>query len=666
MNFEDDLQSLNIEVNTNKSILSYNENDKDNQENHNTIDLKEVKFRIEDIKKARKDNELNLFDQNFKLKTYNQFNYMQIENLKENNTEHEVLSLKRWKSNFLNFDNCSSYPECENEKLQNFHFKSITSRFDSINVKKRKFNSQNFSTSNNLPDFLNNEEAKSYINILLDKIEELEYEIKYFQDNAMERIIEKEIENIELKSKLEELNQDLQSTFENINSDFKSPKIQKNIVKPNVNYNYEKDFKENITLQFQEYEKQLSDLKLELDYRNNEKEKLLVHCEHLDSYYRKLILSYENDLIIKKMEINRLETEKLDSQKLITNDQNSRDIIYQSFQEFQLKIKLLEENKEYTIEKYDFIVANLNSQIEELVETNKNLSYSLEKKNEEFDNYRNQNNNNKINLITDNRSFQVNNYVSQIEKITKENLLTKSELDRIKKSNDKYKYEFLETQEILKITIDNYENQIKALEDKYLALEKRLEVEKNDLIENNSKLYSKLNKSTNNITNSYGDPLRLKKMTEESDKFGTLEDLINEEENTNLNLIDENSEVGMLQIKIASLESQLTIFKNLIVDLKIKVGNLQTKVNFLEKENSNIKEDYLNSVRYFESQFLSMNINTNRFFINKINLRNESKQFIEDTFKNKQNEILKDVKTALVPKKKKLNSKSKSQTVDSL
>ena len=482
--------------------------------------------------------------------------------------------------------------------------------------------------NSNFLDNLNNlnEETQNFLNSLLCEIEDLKKEKLEFQEKAIERITEKEMENIELKELLDQTKTEFQKEINGlmIKDNYKFDRLEDEDSKSISSFDSTKRLE--LLNKVEEYELQIQELKEELDHKSEEKEKILRANELVEGEYKLRITNLENEIVIIRMEINKLEMEKLEMQRELTSDSDTKDSFYRTIDEFQNKIKFLEDLKEKSEEKMKSINSSLNSQLEEIVLKNKQITYSLEKSTQEYnklkESYQKKLSDLEINSKRDieAKNKEISILSSKIDSLTKDNIQLKAENEKAKQNSEKHKNNLIEVQETLKNVKNGSMKEVKKWEDRYYELERKFEIEKNNLIENNSKLLKQINSTSYNTTSqNIIKQMTMKKTNEETaERTNTLEDINNVE----TDLLDEEEEnITMLKMKFVSLEGQITILRNNITDLKINNENLQSQCDLLLKENKTKKEEYLSAVKIYEKQIVDLQRNSNKLQSERTSLR---------------------------------------------
>lgn len=451
-----------------------------------------------------------------------------------------------------------------------------------------------------------NQETQNLLNTLVQEVDDLKKEKLEFQEKALERITEKEIEIISLKELMKQHKATFQkemneivikasegrlSTFESICPTAKEEEIS-------INSDQPVELLEKINI----LEHQNSNIKLESENKildlMKEKEAILKENSIQESEYKARISNLENEIAVLKIEVSRMEMEKLQAQRELSCDSETKQIFYNTMDDYLNKIKNLEDQRDKAEVKYSNKISALSKINEELETSDKQLKQQLEKSKSEFvlfkvnTSKKVQENEEKYRKDIDLKDKQIKALNEKIECLNKKFKTMKSENTKFAKLNDIHKLTFTDTQETLNNIIENNNKVIKIWEDKYYELERKFEIEKNDLIENNAKIHKKLQqqKSIKQVNSSN----HLKSNHEEKEeRTGTLEDALNEDENHNNNFLDQDDEdfLTTAKMRIVTLESQVTVLNNNILDLKFNIDKLVKDKELLLRENSKLREN---------------------------------------------------------------------------
>lgn len=476
------------------------------------------------------------------------------------------------------------------------------------------------------------EETHNLLNSLIQEIEDLKKEKLDFQEKALQRITEKEMENIELKELLDQTKAEFQKEL----NDW--------MIKANESHlsTYESRRDDNdhdnsmdstqqteILEKARELEMLNNELKFELDTKaeelEKEKEKYMREAEVLESEYKMRISSLENEITMLKMEVSRVEVEKLQIQRELSSDNETKDSFYRTIEEFQAKIKILEEHREKAEENYKSQIESLNKQSEEAMDSNKKLKEQLSKVNHELLKMQEQSQKkaqemeDKQNKDSDFKDKQIKALTDKLEFLNKDYTQLKQDYDKFSKTTEKHKANLLEVQDTLKGMRESHNKEIKKWEDKYYDLERKFETEKNSLIENNAKITKQLQQQK-----TFGKIATYDESKMEPERLNTLDDVLGEEgqefdneEGGNGN----DNDSGMLRMKIVSLESQITILNNNISDLKFSLDNLLKEKEILHSENKKIKENNAEAVKLYEKQIADLQKNSNKLHVERTSLK---------------------------------------------
>jgi outer membrane murein-binding lipoprotein Lpp len=170
--------------------------------------------------------------------------------------------------------------------------------------------------------------------------------------------------------------------------------------------------------------------------------------------------------------------------------------------------------------------------------------------------------------------------------MSKENENLRKDCEINKKNSEKQRNEYKELNENLKKIKENSETEMKKWEERYYVLEKKLENEKNTLMETNKELLYKLS-----IGGRVG---RTGSVIEHSQTLAFKE----EEENTDGDSTANNAKINLLSNEISALNTQ-------IYELNAKLRNFEkskNEIDLLGKENSKLKSDFKEMKEMYENQ----------------------------------------------------------------
>ena len=185
------------------------------------------------------------------------------------------------------------------------------------------------------------DEMNSFLSSLLFELEEAKKENQQIQDKALERLTEKELEIIQLKEELANLERhyrnDLNEKMNIITNTNNSTKSLKRAISINssMTNSIEDEFPVNNELE--------NNLKIEL--LSNEKNQLINNFSLVENSLKQKIGKLENELDVVSMEKYKLEMDKLELQKELSNNFKNNDAYYLTIEEYQSKFKEMEDYK---------------------------------------------------------------------------------------------------------------------------------------------------------------------------------------------------------------------------------------------------------------------------------------------------------------------------------
>jgi len=477
------------------------------------------------------------------------------------------------------------------------------------------------------------EETNNLLNSLIQEIDDLKKEKTDFQEKALERITEKEMENIELKEILEQTKSEFQKEINELLMKAGEKQIRFDDDGDGDESNQSQDSINNLELQDKVYEleRTLKDVRAEMEQKieelEEEKAKNLRELENVENDYKNRLQSAENEVVCLKMEYSKIEMEKLSIQRELTSDNETKNSFFKTIEEYQVKIKNLEDLNQKAEGRYKSQLSSLNTTLEETEQSVKYYKFNYDKTKEELMKLKETSSKSQITSETsfkkeiDAKEKQIKMLNDKLDQATKEFEKIKAENERFTKNNEKNKNNYLEIQETLKSLKENHYSEVKKWEDKYYDLEKKFESEKNSLIENNTKLHKEItqqktfgNKTTTHTLDNN------KEFGEE--RMNTLDDVLNEDGGEfDLEDGDDSNSVPNLRMKIVSLESQITVLNNTISDLKINIENLKKQKELSDKANTQLKDDLKETKNIYEKQIQEMQKNTTKINSERTSLR---------------------------------------------
>ena len=341
--------------------------------------------------------------------------------------------------------------------------------------------------------------------------------------------------------------------------------------------------------QLKEVEMKYEDIKFEYETKtdewNYERERNKNNYIEMENLLNSKIseISKENHALLK-------EIQEIEMQKYKINSDNDK-ILFQEIENFQHKIRELEEQREKTEIYYKEKFKVINEEMKELEDSKNSLVLAKEHLSKELNNYQ------KASLkkekeIQEKSRIELN-YKENENKILKERIETFSrENDLIKKDYDICKKNF----ERLKSELDNF-------------------IEKNQKSKENSKKeIEKLKESAEKLRNHKDLEIsQLKKQINDlKEKAAEIDLLIrnNLEKDSLSDLLDNNSgkEIDKYKTQVFSLENNIFMLNEIIEDLKIKLNsknNLESQIEFSKTEILQLKTNIKNLKEMYETQIVS-------------------------------------------------------------
>lgn len=468
---------------------------------------------------------------------------------------------------------------------------------------------KNINISND-PDGLENldEETKNLLSELLNEIDELKKEKFEMSEKALNMLTEKELELMQMKEQMEELKikSDLFPIEENGNNfreEFSDSSWEKgSIFEKHRLVNSEQ---KGLFVQFRELKEEYSNYIKETEERERyfleENADLKRDLAALDMQNKYTINDLEVEISRLKTDINNKDIERIQLESQLNHNDDNNDDLYNEIENYQMQIRLCEEQKEKANIRHKEQFEQLTYEMKELedninmIKTQKNefeqeliiLKASFNK------NYKEMQEKLKSDL-----SFKEKELIQLKKRIDtlireKENLLKDLEIN--KKSSEKSKNDFNEMTESMIKLRENHEIEMKKWKEKYNILEKKLDNEKNVLIEQNKELNFKYNsvlhelqmaKLENSQVNTTASTFFDEKLRKRS-----LSDILDPEDVTN---------------KILSLQDEIVNLNGKVFELEDKYSKLNQESDILRKENYKFKNDIKERKTLYENQIFAL------------------------------------------------------------
>lgn len=647
---------------------------------------KQLENALLELKRANDKNQELTFDNEKLKKEIRQLNHdmSQIKSeyeMKEGNTEKKIESLedlvkslknssdqdatKILKSRIIELENAQYLLE-QNEMKYKRQIQDLNHQLTEIKHENEKLglnisnNSSEGATTTTVSVGLDNldEETSQMLTELLNEIDTMKKEKLEFQEKALQRLADKEIEIIDLREKLDqkdrEYSQELSELLLKLAESEAGNQEGKglNDINDDDNDSVNTEEADNLNEKIKDLENQIHDYKCQLELAQetfqHEKNSLVQNSHSIENELKARISSLENENLNYKMEISKLEMEKLQIQHEINSDNDTKQSFYHTIEEYQNKIRIVEENKEKSDMNYRKQIEQLNKEAEEIEkkfkETQKKLDESYTKikemKNEKKEIEDKQLIETKEKLRDKEKGF--NEINDKYEKLQRQFNQVKGDNSNLLKSCEKQKAILQENQEYLKNLKERHTLEIKRLEDKINEMERKHFEEKNTMLKLSTKNAPTLNKN-------YGKSKTLHEVfngDEDDDEnkddgveyLGTLEcmndmDNENNEENDGINNElqekdlkeeKENEKITELTNKVQSLSTKVDMLNKTIEDLKIQISKQKTEIDILEKSNANAKEDYKNMKELYEKQISDLQKNSNKAFSERCSIKSST------------------------------------------
>lgn len=593
---------------------------------------REIRQLKHEVNQKESELQMNIDNSNSKIKSLESL----VASMKESNQENtSKFIIKDLENKILDQDNKINLLEQTEMNLtrqihsQNVELKDLKVEIDKMilmgtgNKKESKVNTGSSDAFENMDD-----DTKELLTNLMQEIEDLKKEKMDFQEKALTRITEKELENLELKETLDSYKNEYQKEINEMMMKINELTADSKLEDDNDDAKSEASINQQELLdKISELEQLLLEAKDELDNQTNEKESILRENENMESEYKQKIGNLENTINILKTEVNRIEIEKLEIQRELTADSDSKDVFYKTIEEFQTKLKMMEEQKEKDDERHRTQYEELLNKLDEnetklkSITTKYNSSkLELSKLKESQEKTKNDQDSKYIKDI-DLKDKEIKILSSKYDIVNKEYNNLKQEYEKNNKLNEKHRNNLIELQDTLCQLKRNHEQEIKIIEDKYNELEKRFDSEKNKLIEENGKLTKQVNNNTSMSSKALNkQDTTLNTLKEdivdfvEEERLNTLDDVMNDEGN-------DNEDKAMLKMRIVQLESQITCLGNNVFELKEHINKLKQENDLLTKDIQAKKEEYASSKKLYEEQIHNLQKNTNKINVERNSLR---------------------------------------------
>jgi hypothetical protein len=400
----------------------------------------------------------------------------------------------------------------------------------------------------------------------------------------------------------------------------------------------------------QKFEDDNAALKKQVEVLENlmekEKSKYQGILVSLENQYKRIIKDLEDHNRRLNSELNNYETEKAQMLKEISNDSESKNILFLELEKTQNSLRNLEELKDKNEGNYKMHIAQLNEDILEFDRQNqilKEAKFLFEKEITEI----NLQSTKKINELTEKHKNDIvikekelsvlKNVISLIEKEKNE---LKSEIEIAKVNSEKTKGEYQELLERNKIIREEQELYNKKCEDRLLFYEKSLESERNisnlEILSLQNKIkeleISLQEKNQGSTEDENEEIIDIQEVVKKPDlsklrKRNSLCDVLdssNDQQNfgTSITIINLQNEIKVLELKIIDLNAIL-LTKN----------HNASEIDILKKENSKLKQDVKETSDLYESQINQLQEQI--IVLNEICRKNSSEAFGKALAENK-------------------------------
>lgn len=495
-----------------------------------------------------------------------------------------------------------------------------------IEIEKINFSRPSDDTNNSTKDtYLENmdDETQKLLSGLMAEIEELKREKNELSEKALNLVTEKELENMELKEKLDQVQEAHHNEINELLIRFNDLQSNKsdNKVLDDDRQSINSMEGEELIQKCKKYEEELRDIKFMNERKDQfyemEIEKLKRENEYIDSKLKGNITQLENELSNMKLEINKLEMEKFELQRELNTDSDSKASYYNTLEDYQNKVHRLEEMKEKMEKNFRAQITDLNKDVEEYDTQNKELKSKNEELLQSVEKLNNELQKKDIGL-EDKYKQELSVKESEIKALLEKQLIILRELDQMKSENDlfkknssKHKSDLLELRESMKKLSESNSVELKRWEEKYYNLEKKIEIERNNLIESNSKLMKQL------TLHQTSPKIQLPKTSVASiENQNLLSEALGED--------DDENDIQDLQMKIGSLETELSNYSNKITELNKTINRLTSEKEVMEKKDLKNKEDINALKAMYEEQIKTLTKQNNKISAERTSLKKSS------------------------------------------
>ncbi len=521
------------------------------------------------------------------------------------------------------------------------------------------------------------EEAKLLLSELMTENDDLKKEKTLVEEKALQILTDKELENLELKEKLEQLTGEHRNEVNallNEATDYREKIIeleggdtqwQEGDDKESLNSEEENEFRRRRQEESDKYYKLKQEFDESLSKWEDEKDRLERGMEHMESDYKATIEVLEEQLGRLKLEKNNMEVDREELQREITHDtqenidiKNEIDLLHDKVRNLEdQKEKLEQTNKEKIkgiksvisdFEKQNFAMKDKCDKFEKEV---KDLKENKEKRAKDLE---------ELKAKLSQKEKENASHKNKIDSWEKEKNYLKKDHDEVKKNFERLKLEYKEVVEKTNFIKEHHENELKRCDDTIISLEKKLESEKNQVIILSERLRNVkkgLLRSQGSIESNEGlgevsshDRGSLSTAWQSVEKEIKLEDKVNQlrdeitqlnnklSEATNKNKMKTNAEIEVLRKENTSL------FKN----IKDTQELYEKQIKDLQKKNVSVNSEYQNFRRVSSISNLKGNTETISKYLQVISdLENKIKGLkAEIKFLNEKIELLnKDIET---------------------
>lgn len=489
------------------------------------------------------------------------------------------------------------------------------------------------------------DETNNLITALMHEIADLKKENSDFQERALERLADKEVEKLEIQEELEkrtdEYRRELNDLMLKMAIMYNSPMSikKKLLVFDDANCSIDsleldgpnqKILKE---LEMQLYEANC-ELELKTQQFNLEKNKITQDFEMVENELKSKINLLENELCNLKIEVQKYELEKTQMQLDLNSNSNNSDCYYQIIEEYQVKLKKCEESKERLEINHKQLLKRVNQENEEINQKCKTLQAALDSANAEL-NRLSKEYNQKFkelkethNLSLLDKEKQIRNLTDKSVSLTQESTLIKAENERAFRMGEHFKNSIAGTSISLKQLKEEHSKELKRLETDINEKEKKYQSEIDSLMK-------QIHETKNPLLSSRG---RLKSTTAENTLFDALTEISDEDFAG-----QDDTELQALQSKLISMEGSNLVLKNQVTELKSSIINLTKELDHSNHAMAKLKQDYKESKEVYLSQISDLQKHCNKKFTERaslsLNLDGE-----ENSLSLKQIQILADLK----------------------